>query len=170
LTSGVTVRIALGRVMLNTQLSQSSASMPDSAAAPLVNRVLAAIVDGTPLWRSVGLRTPTAASLPETHADPRQRFVLADSIPELARAAWSTRATLISASDWEQRDAKTAGVLYTIAPIRVWGRFARLNVELSERVARKSDEAVDAYAEGKTYDLMLLNGEWVIIIESGWIT
>jgi hypothetical protein len=170
LTSRVAVRVALGRVMLSAQLTQSATRMPDSAATPLVSRVLAAIVDGAPLWRPLGvLRAPTAASLPETHVDPRQRFVL-DSLPVLARAAWSARANLISASDWEQRDVKAAGVLYTISSIRVWGRFARLNVELSEHVGRKSDEAPEAYAAGKTYDLMLLNGEWVVIDQSGWIT
>ena len=171
LTSGVPARVALGKVMLSAGLYTMSTRMSDSAAAPLVDRVIGAVVDGVPLWRAVDLLgTPTAASLPETHVDPRQRFVLADSIPDVVRGKWTGRANLISASGWAARDVKAAGVLYTISSMRVWGKFARVSVELSEHVGRQSDEAPVVYAAGKTYDLMLLNGEWVLIDQSGWIT
>ena len=172
LTSGIDAREAIGSMMLNEGLHKSSKRMPDSSAALLFDRMIGAIVDGTPLWRSIGLlRAPTAASLPETHVDPHQRFVRADSLPAMTRTKWNGRANLISASAWAARDVKAAGVLYSISSVRMWGsRFARITVNLSEHVGRKNDEAAELYAAGVTYDLMLVDGEWVLVSASSWVT
>lgn len=171
LTSRVPARVALGIEMLDAPFNAKSTTMSDSAAAPLVDRILAAIVGGTPLWRSLELlRQPTAAKLPDVHVAPHDRFVLSDSLPASVQRQWSGRANLISGSAWTSRDLKTAGVLYAVSSIRTWGRFARVSVDLSEHVGRRADEAPEAFAAGQTYYLMLVNGEWLLVTESGWIT
>ena len=73
-------------------------------------------------------------------------------------------------AEWSERDVRAPGVFYSIAPVTAWGHFARVNVTASERFARKPDEAPRAYASGMTYWLMNVDGRWVIVAESAWVT
>jgi len=61
-------------------------------------------------------------------------------------------------------------VFYTMHTVRTWGRFARVEITLSERLDRSADLAPAQFAAGTTYYLMELNGEWVIVDVGGWIT
>jgi hypothetical protein len=171
LTSGVSTRIAEGMQKLANELDESSALAPDSTASALADRVLAALADGTPLWRPIDPASGmTSAHLPETHIAPRQLYVRVDSLPAAAQR-WQGRLNFITGAEWARRGPRTAGVLYSIAPVRAWGRrFARVEVRLSEQVGRDAADVPELYAAGKTYYLMLVGAEWVLVDEDGWIT
>ena len=50
------------------------------------------------------------------------------------------------------------------------GQFARLGIQSAGRVPRRPDQAPWLYFAGTTYYLMELDGEWVIVNVSSWIT
>ena len=141
-------------------------------AMPLIDRILAAVVDTAPLWRAgvPDIRTSSHGYRPEVHATIGRIFFDGDSLPDAIRAKWAGRVEIIAHAEWNRRDPRGAGVLYTLAPIQVWGRFARVELTLSERLPRSAGQAPEEYASGNTYYLMNLNGEWVIVAQSGWVT
>ena len=71
---------------------------------------------------------------------------------------------------WNAAGARQGSVCYTIQPVGTWGRFARVTVAASERLARRADEVLQEYASDAAYYLMNLDGEWVIVAESAWVT
>ena len=91
-------------------------------------------------------------------------------LPPRIRATWGARVKILPQAAWNAADAREGGVFYTIEPIITWGRFARVTVAASERLARRADEPLQEYASGATYYLMNLDGEWVIVAESAWVT
>jgi len=46
----------------------------------------------------------------------------------------------------------------------------RLYVDASGRLARREDQAPALYGSGTTYYLMELNGEWVAVSISAWVS
>jgi hypothetical protein len=45
-----------------------------------------------------------------------------------------------------------------------------VQINASERLARRAGEAARHYASGNSYYLMELNGEWVVVAQGGWVT
>ena len=171
-TSRVPERVALARGALYTNLGDSAAHMPDAKAAVLVDRLVAAVVNSTPLWSDLmpGPRSSPRGLLPGLHGGSGQILFDTENVPETVRAKWAGQVAFISKSEWEQRNTREGGVLYTVDPVRVWGRFARVYVRLSERISRAANAVPEAYAAGTTYYLMELNGEWVVVSRDAWIT
>lgn len=170
--SGVPARIALARPALVSRFGASHESVAPAAAAPFIDRVIAAIVDGDSLWRfaETGARPAPGVGRPMLHAPAKRIFLNGNSLPEAIRAKWASRVEIISPREWSRRDAREVGVLYTFDPVRAWGRFVRVQVTVSERLARPEGQAPAQYASGNTYYLMELNGEWVVVAAEGWIT
>ena len=129
--------------------------------------------------RPVTLFTGQWADLPLTELAPQVKSMGYDGVefagyhghtPEAIRAKWSTRVEVISPAEWSRRDAREGGVFYTFAPVRAWGRFVRVQVTVSERLARPESQAPAQYASSITYYLMELNGEWLLLAAEGWST
>ena len=91
-------------------------------------------------------------------------------MPDGVRAKWAGRVEFISKREWDQQDPRVGGVSYTVPRVLAWGRFARVEVTLSERVMRLAGAVPAQYAAGTTYYLMELNGEWVVVALESWIT
>jgi hypothetical protein len=170
-TSGVTARIVLARQALLRRFNRPS-PMDAASAAPLIDRLLASIVDTAPLWRvgAEDLRALHRGDRPIVHAQVQRIFLNGDSLPDAVRAKWGARLQIITDAEWASRDVRSAAVFYTVPPPRRWGRFVRIKVLDAERTARAEGQLPAAYAAGKTYYLMELNGEWVIVAEEGWVT
>lgn len=171
--SGVPARIQLAReALLHGFNSAASAPMNAAAAAPFIDRLLAVTVDSAPLWRvgAADLLTPPRGARPIVHAEVRRIFLNGDSLPDALRARWQGRLEIIASAEWDRRDVRSAAVFYTVRPLRAWGRFVRIEVLDSERIARPDGQLPAQYAAGNTYYLMELNGEWVIVAEEGWVT
>ena len=171
-SSGVPVRIELARQALIAALQDSGKAMTPANAAPLVDRLLAATVDTAPLWRVGAADLPASLRRPrpEVHATIGRVLLNAATLPEAIRAKWAGRVAIITSAEWNRRDPRTGGVFYSVAPVRSWGRFARVELTLSERSTRSEGQAPRQYAAGTTYYLMKLNDEWVIVGQDGWVT
>jgi hypothetical protein len=169
--SGVPARIDLARQALLRGFN-SAVPMDAVAAAPLIDRLLAATVDTVPLWRvgAADLRTPPRGTRPIVHSEVQRIFLDGDSLPDVLRAKWGTRFQIITSAEWAKRDVRSAAVFYTVPPPRRWGRFVRIEVLDSERNARAESQLPAQYAAGNTYYLMELNGEWVIVAQGWWVT
>ena len=145
--------------------------MDPAAAAPFLDRLIAATVDTVAFWRIAPfVEHARGAGRPGLHARPQRVFVNSDSLPESFRAKWSGRVEIISVADWRRHDPREAGVLYTLTPPRQWGRFVRVELSVSERLPRPAGQAPAHYASANTYYLMELDGEWVVVAWDGWIT
>lgn len=170
-TSGSADRVRLASDALLSQF-QSQASMLDpAAAAPIVDRLIAAVIDGDSLWRNrrSGVREPSPVR-GMLHASAGDVFVDRDSLPDDMRAKWASRVPIIRREEWERRDSRAASVFYTFSPVSAWGPFARVTMRVSERLARPTGDAPAQYAAGTTFYLMELEGEWVIVARTSWIT
>lgn len=169
--SGDSLDVALARPALEVGLARSGGPADSSVTIPLLERLLAAIVDSTPLWPWLGVKSGTIPSDPAILHRPRGHF-LVDSVglPPRLRAEWGSRVELSSRAAWDARDVRQQAVFYTIKPVTTWGHFARVDVTTEEHFPRKPDERPVAYASGVTYVLMSVNGEWVIVDVSGWVT
>jgi hypothetical protein len=172
-TSLVPERVTLARGALVANLGDSAAHMPGAKAAALVDRLLASVVNSTPVWPELvpGSRT-SARGLPPAlvHGGSGQVLFNVENVPETVRAKWTGQVVFISKSEWDQRNPREGGVLYSVDPVRVWGRFARVYVGLSERMSRAADAVPTAYAAGFTFYLMELNGDWVVVSSTAWVT
>jgi hypothetical protein len=171
-TSRVPERVALARGALFANLGDSAAHMSDANAAALVDRLVGSAVNSAPLWPELMPGSPSSRGLPPVllHGGSGQILFNVANVPESVRAKWSGQAVFISKSEWDQRNPREGGVLYSVDPVRVWGRFARVYVGLSERMSRAADAVPTAYAAGFTFYLMELNGEWVIVSGEAWVT
>lgn len=169
-TSGGPARVTLARSAL---MEGARWSPMDSAAAdPLVQRLLAVVVDSAAPWPSgtADLATPRRGSPTILHARRGQIFLDPDGISSVIRAAWGARVQFMTRKEWGARDVREAGVFYTINPLRAWGRFVRVALTASERNARTPDQAPSVNASGITYYLMSREGGWVIVAMEGWVT
>ena len=172
--SGDPGRIALARRAL-TQMFwfEGRATVADSATAlPLLDRLVALVVEGAPPWRSLDGRSGPGRQGPELHAAPRRQsvFLLADSIPAALRDKWKARVGIVTAAEWRDRPLTEAGVLYTLSNVRRAGPFVFLGVNASERIARRQGEAPQLYAAATHYYLMEFGGDWVIVAVDAWVT
>ena len=169
-TSGVQTRIDLARGEVVASLSRSGTPMLPQHAALLIDRLIAAVVNSTPLWRDIIPNPGRSSVLPGMHGGSGRILFDSDSVPESVRASWAGRVEFISKSEWNRREPREGGMFYSPHPVVVWGRFARVRLTLSERIGTVAGSAPRAYAAGVTYYLMDLNGEWVIVASEGWIT
>jgi hypothetical protein len=168
--SGNPTQVALARGMLVPSFAKS-ARADTTVAIPLLERLLAAIVHSAPLWSHLNDGSGARRSDPATLHTLRGRcFIDTLGLPPRVRSEWNSRVELISQSLWNERDVRSPSVFYRIEPIATWGHFARLQVTATQRYARKPDERPTVYASGSTYWLMNLDGEWVIVAESHWVT
>ena len=168
--SGNPAQMALARRALATAFAKSSRA--DTAlTVPLLERLLAAIVDSAPLWPNVVADPETNRRDPAILHMPRGDFFVDTlGIPPRIRATWRSRVAFLPGTEWNERGVRAPGVFYTVSPITTWGHFARIQVTATERFARKPDEVPRAYASGTTYWLMNVDGQWVMVAQEGWVT
>ena len=169
-TSADAARITLVRPALYRSAVWSP--MDSLAAEPMLQRLLAAVVDSGPLWPNgtADLGTTRRGSPTILHAPRGQIFFDPEGLPAGIRAAWTPRVQFMTQKAWGTRDVRKAGVSYTISPLQHWGRFVRVVLNASERNARTADQAPAVNASGITYYLMSLDKSWVIVAMSGWVT
>jgi hypothetical protein len=170
--SGERTRIEPARGALIANMRRSGTPMATAKAAPLIDRLIAAVVNATPLWRNAGKDTRQTRSsvVPGLHGGSGRIFFESDNVPQSIREKWAGRVEFISKSEWNRREPREGGAFYSPSPVITWGRFARVELELSERISRTAGSAPVAYAAGALYYLMEVNGEWVIVASEGWIT
>jgi hypothetical protein len=103
-TSGVAARIALAQQTLPAEFDQRAVRMTDADAVSLIDHVIAATVDGTPLWRPLTPAIGRAMDLPGVHAVMNRLFVQGDSLPAAVRQKWASRVTIVDSREWANRD------------------------------------------------------------------
>jgi hypothetical protein len=168
--SGNPSQVALAGRMLPSAV-RKFARADSIVTVPLLERLLAAIVDSAPLWPHLDADSGTRGSDPATLDLLRGHFFIDTlGLPPRIRAEWGARVELIPQSLWNERDVREPSVYFRIEPIAAWGRFARVQFVATQRFARNPDEAPRAYASGATFWLMNLDGQWVIVGESRWVT
>ena len=169
-TSADAARVTFARQALLE--SAAWAPMDTVAAEPLLQRLLAGIVDGGPIWPNGAADLPAARRGGPTvlHASRGPIYFNPDGLPSSIRLAWTSRVQFMTPAAWNARDVREAGVFYTISPLRAWGRFARVQLTATESNARAPDQAPLVNASGITYYLMSLNGGWVIVATDEWVT
>jgi len=172
LISGVRARFDLARGDLASQLGRSTTSLSEEKAAPLIDRLIAAVVSSTPLWRDLDSQNSPGSRtrLPGLHGGSGRIFFEFDNVPASVRAKWAGRVEFMSKSEWNGREPREGGAFYVLQPIVGFGRFAQVVLTLSERIGRSAGAVPEGYAAGSTIYLMELNGEWVIVASEGWIT
>lgn len=163
-------RVTLARRALLESATWSP--MDSTRAEPVLQRLLAVMVDSAPLWPNgaADLGTTRRGSLTILHAPRGQIFLDPTGLSPSIRAAWGSRVQLMTRQAWGARDVREAGVFYTISPLQVWGRFVRVQLTASERNARAADQAPSVNASGVTYYLMSVDRGWVIVAMQGWVT
>ena len=132
--------------------------------------ITASTSEGTTVPRAADLPVPSRGSPTTLHAPRHQLFINPEGLPASVRTAWGSRVQLMTQRTWDTRDVREAGVLYTISPLKAWGRFVRIDLGASERTARTSDQGPAVNASGTRYYLMSLGGDWVIVAMEGWVT
>jgi hypothetical protein len=169
-TSGVPERATLGRGALVDQFGRLSTPMDTVAAAPLILRLLSVTIDSAPLWRvgAADMRQFSRRETPILHARARRVALTAANLPSSVRAKFGDRIQIITPQT--PIDPRDALVIYTVTPVRAWGRFVRVEVSADERLARRPEQAPAHYAAATAYYLMELNGEWVIVAWESWVT
>ena len=169
-TSADAARITLARQALYGSTGWSR--MDSLAAEPILQRLLAAIVDSVPLWPNAteNLGPTRRGSLTILHARRGQIFLDPEGLTPGLRVVWTSRVQFITKKAWGARDVREAGLFYTISPLQSWGRFVRVELNASERNARSADSAPAVNASGVTYLLMSLGGSWVIVATDAWVT
>ena len=172
LASRVPARVEFARGMLFSGSGWSATPTVDAKIAALVDQLISAVANSTPLWPDLmpGPRRPARDVLPGGHSVSGRFYFDVENVPETVRAKWAGQVEFISKSEWSQRDIRDGGTLYTLSPVWTWGRFVQLRLETSERVSRAANEAPQQYEASATYYLMQRNGEWVIVSRSSWIT
>lgn len=169
--SGDHARTTVARRELMANLRQSGAPMSAQRAAPLIDRLIAAVVNSTPLWRDLTSTTrQPQRELPGLHGGSGRIFIESDNVSDSLRAKWAGRVEFISKLEWNRREPREGGTFYSPQQVTTWGRFARVELTLSERISRPAAAGPEGYAAGTTYYLMELNGEWVLVGSEGWIT
>jgi hypothetical protein len=173
LSSGIRARVTLARKTLGSRFAQSATLLDATAATPLIDRLLAAVIDSAPLWRSGVPDLDATAPLgvrPISHAVIRRIILNSDGLSPALRQRWTARVTIMSGTEWSSLDPRAAAVFYSVTPVRVWGRFVRVEIRASERVTRGPDQVPSENAAASAYYLMNVNGEWVIVAQEGWVT
>lgn len=170
--SGVPERGALAREALVSSFEAQATAMDSATAAPLMARLLAAAIDSAPLWRSgaADLVPRLVRGRPMVHAPMHEIILNGEGVPSSVRARWAARLRVMTPAEWSRRDPREAGVFLSLTPVRVWGRFARVELSVSERLARGPGDAPQGYASAQAYYLMRVNGEWLIVATRGWVT
>lgn len=170
-------RVALARDALVANFGSASRLIEPEGAAPFIDHLIAVELGSAQSWRAliprVQRNTPPPPPPPGARTPrPEKPLLLINSqgIPEAVRAKWSGRVEFISPAQLRQRDPREARSFYTFGPVRAWGRFVGVEVNASGTLARSANESPHHYAWGSTYYLMELNGEWVVVEASGWIT
>ena len=146
--------------------------MDSVSAEPIIRRLLASIVDSIPPWPNgtPDLGPPPRGNPTMLHAPRGKIIVNSEGLSSNMRAAWTSRFEFMTQKAWDARDVREAGVFYTITPLQRWGRFVRVELNASERNARTANESPAVNASGVTYVLMSVEGGWVIVEISAWVT
>lgn len=169
--SGLPGRVALARHALVRAIADSAVPMGEAESAPLLDRLLAAVIDTLPLW-PIGvpdLKLPRRIG-PELHARRGRVRISALNLPSAVREKWGARVEIVTADDRDRIDDREAGVTYTVSPVLRFGSFARVEIQAAERLERAANQTPAAYAAATTYYLMNRGGEWVIVAWYGWVT
>jgi hypothetical protein len=173
LSSGVRARVTLARQTLLSRFAGSAALLDTATAAPLIERLLAAVIDSAPLWRRGVPDLEPAASQgtrPVSPAPIRRVVLNGLDLPTALQQKWATRVAIMSSAEWSRLDPRAGAVFYSVTPVRVWGRFARVEIRASGRLDRSANQVPSASAGATVYYLMNVNGAWVIVAQEGWVT
>lgn len=166
LRSGDATSFVLARETLPGAFARSATRTDSAAWMPLLEHVISAIVDTTPLWPRLDKGDSAIAGAVARLVMPRGRIALDTlGIPPRIRAEWGSRVPIMPSIAWTAQDPRESGVFYSIDPISTWGRFARVSLMATARVPRRADERPQAYGSSATYWLMNVDGQWKILFE-----
>ena len=153
----------LARNALMSFVVDSARPMPDAEAAPLIDTLLAILVNQAPSWGVLHNDTAQLRGFP-AELRPGTLRMYADSLPPSVVARWSSKIRPVSMSERGVPDDQLPATTYTISRPLVAGRFVVVRFSLM------TQRGPQAYAQGSTYYLMRVGSEYKIVMVSGWIT
>jgi len=108
---------------------------------------------------------PREVFVPDTN-----RFVLADNLPTGLAQELSDSALFISKADWDARGRRRGGSLATFKVVGSLGPFVQVKADIFGLLPRPDDHAPYGWASGAVYVLLVVEGDWVIVSVSSYIT
>jgi hypothetical protein len=153
----------LARNALMPFVADSARPLPDAEAAPLIDTLLAILINRAPSWGMLGNDTAQLRGFP-AELQPGTLRMYADSLPPSVVARWSSRIKPIPMSERGVPDDQLPATTYTISRPLQAGQFVVVRFSLM------TQRGPQAYAQGSTYYLMRVGGEYKIVAVSGWIT
>lgn len=154
------------------RLFEAAVPADSAVAAALMDRLLAAVIEGAEPWsylvpptdreRASGIRRLT-----ESHDSV---FVLADSLPVALRERWEDRVRLVSGGERDRRSAPVIGIQFRPSAVEQVGPFARLGIDYTEYYRREGSPHPAGYSGGVTVYLVRTEEGWRVVHTAAWIT
>lgn len=169
--AGIPERARTARRALVSLFAREARPIEPAQASPLIDRLIASIVDSWPLWpHGAADMGPASAGRPELHARRGLVRLSAENLPAELVEKWGKKVEILSSSARGQLNPREATVVYTVSRVTGIGPFARIEMRADEQLARPADHAPAHYASATMYYLMNRDGEWVIVAAEGWVT
>lgn len=145
------------------QVLRSARPASDAVAAPLLNDLIAMMLEGTlPRWQNAGQQQRRQGA-------PGDVIMISDSLPRAVQERWRDRVALISRAEWEARDPRVESMAHTVDAKQA-GPFVILDHAVDGRLARSADEVPYRYGAGETIVLLQTADGWRVVSRTGWAT
>ena len=153
---------------------QPAAPLADSATtAAITDRLIGVTLAREPEWPTIQEKTgrpPPRAGINPAGESSANGLLEDANLPRGARDRWRSRVRIISRSEWDAMPVRAEGMLYTLSTVWRVGPFAHVTINYAGRVGRTPEQGPHLYYGGRSYYLMELDGEWVVVSRSEWIT
>jgi hypothetical protein len=143
-----------------------------AVAAELVDRLLGIVAGRAEPWPTLPGDTVLGRMLRTIEGSPFPVVLSGDSLPEAVRAKWRTPARVFDAGQGEQGglSPREGALMVRVAwPARA-GPFARLWISYTTLYPRALGEPPAASAAGASVTVVELDGRWVLVDASTWVT
>lgn len=155
---------SLGRNALDTFLADSAKRLSDTDAAPLVDTLLAILIDKAPRWRTLGIDATQLRSFPAEMQPGSLRLSPADSLPAAVVNRWAGKLRPVPSAERSVPDDQLPATTYWISPPMGAGRIVVLRYSLT------TQRGAQAYSQGSVFYLLRMGEEFRLVAISSWIT
>ncbi|HEX8904572.1 MAG TPA: hypothetical protein VF771_07005, partial [Longimicrobiaceae bacterium] len=150
-------------------LFDTAAPADSAAAAELMDRLLAVLVENAAPWPTLPGDSLLARTLRGVGESSLPVYIIDDSLPAAVRARWATRAHVLTAAEWGTHSPREAALIVRVTrPVQA-GPFARLRISYTSHYPHRADESPAGYAGGATVTVVQLDGRWVLIRADTWV-
>ena len=154
---------ALGRNALDRFVADSARPIDDARATPLIDTLLAILIDQAPRWKTLGVDSAQLRSFP-AELRPGTLRMYTDSLPPTVVARRSSRLKPVPSTERGVPDDQLPATTYSISRPLGAGRLVVLRFSLT------TQRGPQAYAQGTTFYLLGVGGEYRLVAMSSWIT